>query len=48
MRLLALKAQGVADREDEFADEMAAAQTERNAQLDRDRKAVEDERKARR
>jgi hypothetical protein len=43
-----LKAQGVADREDEFADEMASAQTERNAQVEADRKAVEDERKARR
>ena len=42
---LALKAQGVAHREDEFSDEMAAAQEERNAQLDRERKAVEDERK---
>jgi hypothetical protein len=38
---LALKAQGVAHREDEFADEMAAAQEERNAQLDRERKAAE-------
>jgi hypothetical protein len=38
---LALKAQGVAHREDEFEREMAAAQEERNAQLDRERKAAE-------
>jgi hypothetical protein len=44
---LALCNHGLAYREDEFADEMAAAQVERDAQVDDDRKQAQEEAKKR-